>query len=299
MENKEFSAYLQACAAMTESAMQQFLPRAQGLSHRVVEAMRYSIEAGGKRIRPFLVLEFCRACGGSVENALPFACAVEMVHTYSLIHDDLPCMDNDDLRRGKPSCHVKFGEATALLAGDALLSLAFEAALCNNYRGRVRPDDVIRAARELAVASGAKGMVGGQQIDLEYEGKAVGTEVLEPMHAGKTGAMIRVAARMGCFAASAPETLCSAAGEYADKIGLAFQIRDDILDMTGSDAKLGKHTGSDAENKKSTYATVLGLAKANELLGQITVQAQQSLEPFGEEAHYLKDLAGYLAERDH
>ncbi|MDR3552700.1 MAG: polyprenyl synthetase family protein [Clostridia bacterium] len=293
----DFKGRLDQYAGVVNEAMQQFLPKTDGLEHLVIEAMRYSIEAGGKRIRPVLVLEFCRVCGGDTEAALPFACAIEMVHTYSLIHDDLPCMDDDALRRGRPSCHVKFGEATALLAGDALLSLAFEAALCNNYRGRLRPGDVILAAHELAAASGAKGMVGGQQIDLEYEGKPVGLEVLEPMHRGKTGAMIRAAAKMGCIVAGAPQLLIDAGDAYAQKLGLAFQIRDDILDLTSTDEALGKPAGSDLVNHKSTYATLLGLEESGRMLGELTRQAEECLRPFGEEGHFLRELARYLAAR--
>ena len=280
-------------------ALDGFLPQPGGLENSVAEAMRYSALAGGKRIRPVLTLEFCRVCGGDPAPAMPCACALEMVHTYSLIHDDLPCMDNDDMRRGKPSCHVKFGEATAMLAGDALLSLAFETALCDNYirSGRVKAENVLRAARELATASGVFGMVGGQIIDLESEDRRISLDTLEFMHNRKTGAMIRAAARMGCILADAPEEKIAAADAFAKRIGLAFQIVDDILDMTGDAGKLGKPVGSDQENDKTTYITHLGLEKSRRLARRLTDEAIQQLGIFGRQ-DFLTGLAEYLAARD-
>ena len=284
---------------MVNRALDLYLPQPGGLNTHVKEAMRYSAMAGGKRVRPLLVLEFCRICGGDVETALPFACAVEMVHTYSLIHDDLPCMDDDDLRRGRPSCHVKFGEATALLAGDALLSLAFETALCDNYicSGRVKPENVAAAARLLAAASGASGMVGGQIIDLESEGRRVSLETLEFMHNQKTGAMICAAAQMGCVIAGAGKDRIEAAGEFARRLGLAFQIVDDILDVTGDRDKLGKPIGSDSENEKTTYITHLGLEKSKQLADRLTEEAVRRLDIFPDHA-FLSEFARYLVARD-
>ena len=284
---------------MVNRALDLYLPQPGGLNTHVKEAMRYSAMAGGKRVRPLLVLEFCRICGGDVETALPFACAVEMVHTYSLIHDDLPCMDDDDLRRGRPSCHVKFGEATALLAGDALLSLAFETALCDNYicSGRVKPENVAAAARLLASASGASGMVGGQIIDLESEGRRVSLETLEFMHNQKTGAMICAAAQMGCVIAGAGKDRIKAAGEFARRLGLAFQIVDDILDVTGDRDKLGKPIGSDSENEKTTYITHLGLEKSRQLADRLTEEAVRRLDIFPDHA-FLSEFARYLVARD-
>lgn len=286
-------------AGMVNRALDEFLPQPGGLENSVAEAMRYSTLAGGKRIRPALTLEFCRICGGDVEAAVPCACALEMVHTYSLIHDDLPCMDNDGMRRGRLSCHVKFGEATAMLAGDALLSLAFETALCDNYRqpGRVKAENVLRASRMLAQASGVSGMVGGQIIDLESEDRRISLETLEFMHSRKTGAMIRAAACMGCILADAPDEKVEAADAFAKRIGLAFQIVDDILDVTGDAGKLGKPVGSDRENEKTTYITHLGLEKSRKLAHKLTDQAVQQLSVF-HDREFLNGLAQYLVARD-
>ena len=283
---------------MVNEALDGYLPGADCLQKNVCDAMRYSIMAGGKRIRPVIALEFCRICGGEVRAALPFACAIEMVHTYSLIHDDLPCMDNDDMRRGRPSCHVKFGEATALLAGDALLSLAFETALCNNYKYRVKPENAAAAGFELAKASGAMGMVGGQIIDLEYENKKASLSVMEEMHKNKTGAMIEASAKIGCIAAGAGEAGIAAAADYARRVGLAFQIVDDILDVAGSGEKLGKPAGSDKENGKSTYVTLLGIENSRRLAQQLTDEAVRSLAVFAEKGEFLEWLALKLLKRE-
>lgn len=285
-------------AEMVNKALDEFLPDVNCLQKNVLEAMRYSTLAGGKRIRPVLTLEFCKACGGDILSALPFACAIEMIHTYSLIHDDLPCMDDDDLRRGRPSCHVKFGEATALLAGDALLSLAFETALCNNYNSNIKLENVISATYELARASGARGMVGGQIVDLEFENKKASLYVIEQMHSNKTGAMIAAAAKIGCIVADAGQEKILAASEFAKKIGLAFQIIDDILDATSTDKKLGKPVGSDSENKKSTYVTHLGIEKSQMLANELTSEAIKHLEIFGSKNTFLIELAQKLARRE-
>jgi len=278
-------------------SLDRYLPQTEGLQKNVAEAMRYSTLAGGKRVRPMLTLEFCRLCGGSIEAAIPFACAVEMVHTYSLIHDDLPCMDNDDMRRGRPSCHIRFGEATALLAGDALLSLAFETALCNNYIGKVKPENAIKAARLLAEASGIGGMVGGQIIDLESEERKISLETLEFMHNKKTGAMITAAAKIGCIVADAEEEKIKSAGRFAACLGLAFQIVDDCLDVEGSDDKIGKPVGSDAINDKTTYITHLGIEKSKRLAIKLTDEAISYLNNFKDNV-FLSGLAKYLVARD-
>lgn len=237
------------------------------------DAMYYSLLAGGKRIRPVLVLETCRMCGGDPAAALPFAGAVEMIHTYSLIHDDLPCMDDDDLRRGKPSCHVAFGEAIALLAGDALQTLAFETLARNTS---LEPVQVLQAVRELAAAAGSRGMVGGQTVDIE--GTAQTVEQLTGMCMMKTGALIKCAVRLGCLSVGADEASMAQADIYADAIGLAFQIRDDILDVIGSTEELGKPVGSDAEQQKATFATVLGTERAQSLAEKLTRTALDALK---------------------
>ena len=260
----------------------------------MLDAMSYSLENGGKRIRPALTLEFCRLCGGSTEQALPFALGVEMIHTYSLIHDDLPCMDNDDMRRGKPSNHKVYGEANALLAGDGLLTLAFETVLS----AELSPEKKVAAALELAKAAGCSGMIAGQVMDLENENKAVSVDVVRATDRLKTGELIRVAAHMGCIAAGASKEQTDAALRYCDSIGLAFQIVDDILDVTGSEAVLGKPVGSDNENLKSTYVSLLGLEEARKLAQNLTCEAKEALAIFGEEKEFLCELAEKLAHRE-
>lgn len=260
----------------------------------VSEAMRYSLEGGGKRIRPCLVLEFCRVCGGEPGAALPFAAAVEMVHTYSLIHDDLPCMDDDDLRRGKPSCHIKFGETNALLAGDGLLTLAFETLTKAELPG----ERIAEACATLAAAAGNLGMIGGQTMDLENEGRAVSLETLRQTDARKTGALIRAACLLGCIAADAPPRQREAAADYANALGMAFQIVDDILDVTGDTATLGKPAGSDDAQHKSTYVTLCGLDGAKKDARAFTQAAVDALDVFGDAADALRALAGSLCERN-
>ena len=222
------------------------------------DAMRYSLLTGGKRLRPVLVLEACRLCGGAVEDALPFAGAIEMVHTYSLIHDDLPCMDDDDLRRGRPTNHKVFGEANAVLAGDGLLTAAFETMLAPGQK--LPPERVLEAAGILARAAGGRGMVGGQVLDMAGEGRALGLTEVEELQRLKTGALIRAAVEMGCAVAGGAEEQREALCRYADCLGLAFQIQDDILDVVGDEATLGKPIGSDVRSDKTTFVALKGLA---------------------------------------
>lgn len=258
----------------------------------VIDAMLYSLEAGGKRLRPTLVIEFCKACGGTAAEALDYACAVEMVHTYSLIHDDLPCMDNDDLRRGKPSNHKVFGEATALLAGDALLTMAFEALA---HSGN---DSALAAVRVLSNAAGVMGMVGGQILDIEGESKVLGYEELLLMHRLKTGALFMASAKLGCIAAGADAPQINAAGEYSQSLGLAFQIRDDMLDVIGDSAVLGKAVGADSARGKSTLATLLGIKRCGELVIEETKKAKSALgDNIFTNKEILLSLADYLALR--
>ncbi|WP_050698084.1 polyprenyl synthetase family protein [Anaeromassilibacillus senegalensis] len=283
--------------AIIEQMLEELLPQETSLYERLVDSMRYSLLDGGKRVRPTLVLEFCRICGGKMEAALPYACAVEMVHTYSLIHDDLPCMDNDDMRRGKPSNHKTYGEDTALLAGDALLTMAFETMLSPDNVALAGPDRAAEAAFILASAAGMRGMVGGQVIDLASEGQAISLETLHRMDEQKTGALILAAARMGCAIAGANEIQRGAAARYAQAVGLSFQIMDDILDVTGDAESLGKPTGSDADNGKATYVSLMGLEKAQQAVRDLTAEAVKALEPFGPEAKYLAGFAKNLAAR--
>lgn len=259
----------------------------------MLDAMGYSLENGGKRIRPILTLEFCRICGGDVRKAIPYAIAVEMIHTYSLIHDDLPCMDNDDMRRGKPSNHKVFGEADALLAGDGLLTLAFEILLS----AADDPAKLVRAGAELAKAAGCSGMIAGQVMDLANEEKIASLEEIRATDKRKTGELIRIAALLGCICAGASDEQIKAAENYCAGIGLAFQIVDDILDVTGDESVLGKPIGSDGENGKSTYVSLLGLEKSSEYAVELTENAKKSLEVFGNEAEFLKELADKLSIR--
>ncbi|MBW7573473.1 polyprenyl synthetase family protein [Caproiciproducens faecalis] len=280
-----------------DAKLAEYLPEEDIIQADLIQAMRYSLLGEGKRIRPILVLEFCRLCGGEENAALPFACAVEMIHTYSLIHDDLPCMDNDDMRRGRPSNHKVFGEDTALLAGDALLTMAFEVMLSEEAVRLAGAGRAAKAAGYLARAAGAYGMVGGQVIDLMSEGRAISLETLKKMDENKTGALILASAQMGCALAGADNKQMQAAESYAKAIGLAFQIVDDILDVTGDTETLGKPVGSDNENQKSTYVSLMGLEDAAKAADELTVQAVEALSCFGEKADYLIEFAKKLAVR--
>ncbi len=281
-----------------ENALYGCLPDKNCREGVLIDAMRYSLEAGGKRVRPRLVLEFARLCGGSEEAALPFACAVEMIHTYSLIHDDLPCMDDDDLRRGKPSNHKVYGEDIALLAGDALLTLAFET-LADDKTAELAGDRACRlAAKTLARYAGAVGMVGGQVIDLKSENTNAPLEVLREMDEEKTACLIQAACELGCIAANAGADKRRAAALYGESIGVAFQIQDDILDQTSSDEELGKPVGSDNENSKSTYVSLLGIEKCRALVDELTNQAIEALSAFDADTEALRDYALALAKRN-
>ncbi len=262
---------------------------------KMLEAMEYSLSNGGKRIRPMLVLEFCRICGENPEKAIPFAVALEMIHTYSLIHDDLPCMDDDDMRRGKPSSHRVFGEANALLAGDGLLTLAFETALSAKGMSDYQK---AQAGLILAKAAGCAGMIAGQVMDLANEERQASLDEVAHTDKLKTGELIMAAASLGCIAANADEAKISAAREYCSDIGLAFQIVDDILDVTSSSEILGKPVGSDGENGKSTYVSLLGLEKSKALADELTEKAKAALSVFGDEKEFLYLLADKLADRN-
>lgn len=289
--------YPEYCS-MIEAALPQYLPPVTLPQGKVCEAMAYSLLDGGKRIRGCLTLAMCELCGGEVQSALPLACAIEMVHAYSLIHDDLPCMDNDDLRRGKPSCHIKFGEGTALLAGDALLTHAFSAASDAYFNGTLPAETVLRCVNQLSRAAGVEGMIGGQVIDTAPEEVPMTPEQLEAMHSMKTGALIRSAAVLGCLAAGAPRDVVMQADLYAAKIGLAFQIVDDILDVTEESEKLGKST-SDADNNKTTYITLYGVEKAREMVRRLVLEADLAVKGTVLDDEMLYELADTLAKRHH
>ncbi|MDR2656058.1 MAG: polyprenyl synthetase family protein [Oscillospiraceae bacterium] len=265
---------------------------AEGEWSGLVRAMRYSLE-GGKKIRGVLALAFCELCGGELEKALPLACALEMVHGYSLIHDDLPCMDNADLRRGKPSCHAKFGEANALLAGDALLTLAFGAIADSSLPDAAKS----RAVSVLSAAAGYKGMAGGQFMDLKYEGTRIGAGTLVQLHSLKTGALIRASAVLGGMAAGAGGKTLAAIDRYAEKLGLCFQIVDDILDRTADAEELGKPAGNDEKNAKNTFVSFYGLEKAEEMAAGLSREAKEILNALDGNAGFLLWLTDLLLER--
>jgi geranylgeranyl diphosphate synthase type II len=260
--------------------------------------MQYSLLAGGKRIRPVLTLAAADLIGGDLEDALSFAIAIECIHTYSLIHDDLPCMDNDDMRRGLPTCHKKFDEATALLAGDGLLTFAFEYMTDFSKYNKTSAEAALRIISEVAKGAGCNGMIGGQIVDLESENKSdVNEDILTYMHRRKTGELIRISLFAGALSAGATQEQIKTLEEFADKIGLAFQIQDDILDFTSSEDVLGKPIGSDAENNKTTYVTLLGIDKACKKAEKLTDDAVLAIERFGEQAWFLKELAYFLINR--
>ncbi|MBR1483806.1 MAG: polyprenyl synthetase family protein [Ruminococcus sp.] len=280
-----------------EQTLYECLPSMQCREKVLIESMKYSLQAGGKRVRPLLVLAFARLCGGSEDTAMPFACAVEMIHTYSLIHDDLPCMDDDDLRRGKPANHKVYGEDIALLAGDALLTLAFET-IASDRAAILAGDRACRlAAKTLASYAGATGMVGGQVIDLISENTNAPLEVLREMDFKKTACLIKAACELGCIAAEADEAQREAASLYGECLGIAFQIQDDILDRTASEDELGKPIGSDAENSKSTYVSLLGIERCRELVDELTQQAIEALDAFDADTSELRQFALDMARR--
>ncbi len=295
MNKSEFVQREQYYVQLINTKLDQLLSDQGLVQQEVVDAMRYSLLCGGKRIRGILVLEFCRMCGGNVNDALPYACAVEMLHAYSLIHDDLPCMDDDDMRRGQPSCHIRYGEATALLAGDALLTYSFEIALAKP--DALLAERALRAAGILARAAGYHGMVGGQVIDLACEGKNTDEQTLKKIHSMKTAALIRAAAVMGCVIAGADEDKVLAADSFSEKIGLSFQIVDDILDITGISAQLGKNVGSDRNNNKTTFATLYGVQRASEMARELSGQAKQYLSRFACSDEFIYCFTDKLTDR--
>ena len=295
MERELFALRMEEYRTMVEDFLDAQCVAADEPYAQLLDAMRYSLTAGGKRLRPILTLEFCRLCGGDVHAALPVACGVELLHTYSLIHDDLPCMDDDYMRRGKPSSHIKFGEANALLAGDSLLTFAFQSA---GEAEDIPADAVAKAVSLLARASGCAGMIAGQVQDLENENKTVAADDLRSVDILKTGELIRCACQLGCIAAGADDNKLEAARVYAENLGIAFQIVDDILDVTSDEATLGKPVGSDAENCKNTYVSLLGLEEAKKIAAELTRKAIDALGVFGGESEFLVSLSKKLLSRN-
>ena len=290
--NNEYRAVQQRSLAQIEEYLSGLFKSGERYAD-LQEAMEYSLLAGGKRIRPLLTLETCRMCGGDTQLALPFAAAVEMIHTYSLIHDDLPAMDDDDLRRGRPTNQKVYGEATAILAGDGLLTAAFG----QLASAQLPAERIVEAVKYLSFCAGPDGMVGGQSLDMAGEGRALEKRELEQLQSLKTGALICAAAELGCIAAGGSEQQRLAVRRYAQALGRAFQIRDDMLDVISTDQELGKPVGSDRTNEKNTFVTALGLDGCAEMVDKLTREAIQALENF-EQADYHIWLAGELATRN-
>ena len=280
---------------LVEAALIRELEAGETLSATLADSMRYSLLAGGKRLRPILLMAAAEAVGGKGEDYLTTACAIEMIHTYSLIHDDLPSMDNDDYRRGKLTNHKIYGAGMATLAGDALLTLAFEVML---RQPAASAETIAAVVFEMSRAAGPYGMVGGQALDLEGEGKHLDMAALQKMHMGKTGALFRAAIRSGAILAGAGETELAALTIYAERFGLAFQITDDILDVTGDEKTIGKPVGSDVRNEKATYVTLTSLDEAKTLAQNAVDEAVAALRVFGERAAFLRDLALFLLKRE-
>ncbi|MBL0388128.1 polyprenyl synthetase family protein [Tumebacillus sp. ITR2] len=292
----DLKTYIEELNEKIEQTMDRLLPPKTQYPGVLYDSMRYSLFAGGKRLRPALTLATVDALGGNLEAALPVATTLEMIHTYSLIHDDLPCMDDDDLRRGQPTNHKVYGEATALLAGDALLTHAFQ--VLSTVQTGIKAETMLRIIGELAKAAGAVGMVAGQMADMENEGKQANAETLAFIHANKTGALLTASVRIGALFAGATEVQLQALTTYAQRIGLAFQIQDDILDVVGETAKLGKAVGADAAHDKSTYPVLYGLDESRHMVRRLTDEAHQALQASDLEALRLHEIADWLVSRD-
>lgn len=290
-----FKTYWNEKLQLVEAELAQIIPQESALSSTLCEAMNYSLMAGGKRLRPVLLIAAADAVGGLGDSFIKSACAIEMIHTYSLIHDDLPAMDNDDYRRGKLTCHKVYGDGMAVLAGDALLTMAFEV-LCSQKN--VNAENRLRVVREMSFSAGSNGMVGGQAIDLLSENKSIDMKTLKQMHEAKTGALFCAAIRSGAILANATERQMDALTIYAEKFGLAFQITDDILDVIGSAEKIGKPVGSDERNHKSTYVTLTSLAEAKKMAAEAVSEALHALDIFGSQADFLRSIVQYLELRD-
>ena len=290
-----FSAYLTAQTARVDAALERLVPAAAVEPTTLHAAIRHSLFAGGKRLRPILLLAACGACGGDEEEALAAACAVECIHTYSLIHDDLPCMDDDDFRRGRPTCHKVYGEAMAVLAGDALQPMAFEMLLRSPAGPGYGAEDLVR---ELAVAAGSRHLIAGQVRDLEGEGRGLSFAELRLIHEGKTAALLTSSLRLGAMIGGASAAQLADLSRFGWAAGLAFQVIDDILDVTQTSEKLGKTAGKDAAAEKSTYPALLGLEASRAEAARLTEEARAALEHFGPTARRLGELAGYLLKRE-
>ena len=289
-----FGPRLEAARKLVDSSLENYLETDSGCPETLRQAMLYSLMSNGKRLRPVLVLAAADVCGGNIEQAMPAACAVEMIHTYSLIHDDLPAMDDDDLRRGQPSCHVKFDEATAILAGDALIPLAFEI-----LSKDIQPEsNAIQCIRELSSAAGACNLVGGQSDDLRLQNEEIDLSMLEAIHRRKTGALFTASLRMGCICAGGTDQQLESLTTYGENLGLAFQVTDDLLDLFGEEAKIGKRVGKDTALGKRTYPDLIGVDASRKLAVELRDQAIESMKSFGESAKDMIRFANFVVERN-
>ncbi len=291
----EFKTWLQQKIKITEEYLKLYMPLKDNRQKNIYESMRYSLFAGGKRIRPVLMMETFNMFNDNENSIMPFACALEMIHTYSLIHDDLPAMDDDDFRRGKPTNHKVYGDALAILAGDGLLNKAFETVLNNISTIAIPAEKILKSLEILSNSSGTEGMIGGQVTDMFVEERNL--EYLEYMHKLKTGALIKAACEIGATAGGATAEEISKLSDYAHYLGLAFQVKDDILDFTADEEELGKPVGSDEKNDKLTYVTLLGLEKSQEILEDYTEKAVSSLDIFEDRAARLREISEYLLMR--
>ncbi|MGZ8900901.1 MAG: polyprenyl synthetase family protein [Limisphaerales bacterium] len=292
----ELKKYLAARREEVDRALHRILPAATTRPATIHEAMRYSLFAGGKRLRPILCLAAAEACGGKIKTAMPLACAVECIHTYSLVHDDLPSMDNDDFRRGRPTCHKVFGDGIAVLTGDALLTIAFEIVSTAQPSRRYSLQDILG---EISSGAGSRRLIAGQVADLEAEGQPITRAQLRYIHENKTAALLTTCVRLGAMSANATASELTAITNFGRALGLAFQVIDDILDVTQTSEKLGKSAGKDVAAKKATYPAVIGLAKSRAEAKRLTRQAHQALGVFGRKGETLRALADHLLERDY
>ncbi|MGI8601755.1 MAG: polyprenyl synthetase family protein [Verrucomicrobiales bacterium] len=291
----DFASYLEQQCRLVDEALDGFLPSRDEKPETLHEAMRYSVFAGGKRMRPVLVLTAAEACGGESGQALRAACAVECIHTYSLIHDDLPCMDDDDLRRGRPTSHKVFGEAMAVLAGDALQALAFDILCRMQFPPRFGAAEFVR---ELAEAAGSRQLIAGQVMDMESEGRGIEIGQLRAIHDGKTAALLTCGARLGGMSADCNATQLDALTQFGRALGLAFQVIDDILDVTQTSEKLGKTAGKDAAASKATYPSIVGVEESRRIAAELTAEARAAIEVFGASGQRLGQLADMLLRRE-
>jgi geranylgeranyl diphosphate synthase type II len=293
----DFKIYLKDKQKLIDQALKDFFPQAQGPAATVIQAMQYSLFAGGKRLRPILCLAGAESVGAQSQALLPIACSLELIHTYSLIHDDLPAMDNDDLRRGRPTNHKVFGEAVALLAGDGLLTEAFRLMAQMTLPDWIPPRALLRSIGLIATAAGYQGMVGGQTVDMEFTGKKVDADLLLFLHTHKTGALITAAVAAGAVLGGGNEAEIRALTDYGQAIGLAFQIADDILDVEGDSTEMGKAVGGDARKQKITYPAVVGLEQSKKRTKELIAQALAALDSFAQRGEPLRLLAHYIIER--